>query len=544
MALGAHIAAGATKGLAELPAYMERQEEARKRKELANMQLEEYKNQAPLRESETELALAQNQAELKQTHANMLRDSTYKAFDRFSADKDVRHLNTFLKEAKQNPIGANMYGQIASISPLTRSTETDKMLRSAGYNDLDSVYAKDDSLVIAIDNAGGQSIVDMNKLYGATGYASHMTNQQLEQLERQAKIDNLLRQGQRLSDIEQADKLVSSIMESDPNLSYHDAYNRAVEIMKGGTSGSSDLRAIQKIAEEEGITTMQAAEKYYGAKKGEGYKTNEREYVDQYIADNPGATYTQAVEAYKNLNKTSTQKEIGDAESIRAALDESDFFNTDFKTLSPAERARTSAHIRNLEELTNAQLSTEDKRVLRDMRKIVDLSQVVNGDINDPGLTEASTGLVDTWFNGVKSYVSNEIGTKEATASYETIRNILRNSLFGASLTEGERQAFDKAAGTLKQQLGPVLAKFKAQMMTVKSSLEAIRDTNDPYVAHYYVGGDVEDIDEVIRHIDERIAFMEDRSKRVGGIEMQAITAEPVTKPTPELSLDDIFGEL
>ena len=42
-------------------------------------------------------------------------------------------------------------------------------------------------------------------------------------------------------------------------------------------------------------------------------------------------------------------------------------------------------------------------------------------------------------------------------------------------------------------------------MQTLKNQLSSVRDLNDPYLAHYYVGADLDSVDEAIRRIDERI---------------------------------------
>jgi hypothetical protein len=49
------------------------------------------------------------------------------------------------------------------------------------------------------------------------------------------------------------------------------------------------------------------------------------------------------------------------------------------------------------------------------------------------------------------------------------------------------------------------MSQLKVQMTTIKSTLESIRDLNDPDIAHYYTGKSIEQIDDAIMAIEERI---------------------------------------
>ena len=104
--------------------------------------------------------------------------------------------------------------------------------------------------------------------------------------------------------------------------------------------------------------------------------------------------------------------------------------------------------------------------------------------------------------------MNEKVGGKATTASYETFRNIFRNALYGASLTEAEIKAFNKAAGTLGQKLSPILTQLQIQMKTVKNNLETVRDTNDPNIAHYYLGKPIEEIDNAVAAIDQRLGSL------------------------------------
>lgn len=60
------------------------------------------------RDESVQLAEMQYQQELYNMQTTQLQDRTYSAFDRYSSDHDVKHLNNFLAEAKKNPVGANL----------------------------------------------------------------------------------------------------------------------------------------------------------------------------------------------------------------------------------------------------------------------------------------------------------------------------------------------------------------------------------------------------------------------------------------------------
>ena len=107
--------------------------------------------------------------------------------------------------------------------------------------------------------------------------------------------------------------------------------------------------------------------------------------------------------------------------------------------------------------------------------------------------------------HGFQKYVSDNVDGEAARSSYETFRNIFRNALYGSSLTSAETAAFDKAAGTLGQQFGPVMQQMQVQMQSLRNQLESIYNFNDEYIARYYVGTDLDELDRIIEGIDMRL---------------------------------------
>jgi hypothetical protein len=221
---------------------------------------------------------------------------------------------------------------------------------------------------------------------------------------------------------------------------------------------------------------------------------------------------------------------VADVRTLRQGLDEMNWLESKVGEMSSVDRARVYRdYISPLEDLRNFNLSTEDKRTIRNLRDLTALGQTAGTE-----LTPDETGLLDTSLNSVKKYIFDEVGGKKATSSYETFRNIFRNALYGASLTQAEIQAFNKAAGTLGQQFQPVLAQLQTQMETIKTNLESIRDLNDPDIAHYYLGAPIEDIDRAIAAIEERFS---DPRLRLGrearGQEIRVQKVQKDAKPVP-----------
>ena len=144
-----------------------------------------------------------------------------------------------------------------------------------------------------------------------------------------------------------------------------------------------------------------------------------------------------------------------------------------------------------------------------------------------------TNGLLDNTLNSFKKYMFDEVGGKKATASYETFRNVFRNALYGSSLTKPEIEAFNKAAGTLGQKFQPVMQQLQVQMGTIKNNLESIRDLNDPDIAHYYTGQSIEEIDDAIAAIEDRMNDPRLRlNKAAKGREIKVQKVTKDAKPT------------
>ena len=540
----AQMWAGAAKGLSQLSTDMSeydlkatRLAEAKSKQQLAQSQLEEYNQGAPRRERADELAMQQLEANAYKTNAQMTQTQTYDGFRRFEADKDTRHLNTWLNQVKGNPIGAKMYGDVVRVDQLTKSTENDSMLRKMGYTDLDAIYSdpelsKDLVIFTGTDKRG---IVNMNDLYAGTGFTNYLTNEELATKEKKARITQMLRSGQTKSKVDMKERVVDDLIKTGKAKTVAEAYQMLTDIENSGKGtgvlSSTEERAVNTIMEEENVPYLEALDKYYSAKRQGTGQTNESRFVERYKENNPGATYEEAVGEYKNLAKTSTQKEVTDVRALRSSLDEMNWLES--KDMSRVDRAKIYRdYISPLEDLRDFKMSTENKRTIRNLRDLTALGNTAGTE-----LTPDETGLLDSTLKDFKKYMVDEVGGNVGTASYETFRNVFRNAMYGASLTASEITAFNKAAGRLGQKFQPVLAQLNVQMHTIKSNLESIRDLNDPDIAHYYTGQSIEEIDDAIMAIEERLDNPSLRLDKAKGRELKVQRVDKTAVPTvPDVS--------
>lgn len=544
--IGVGIAQGATNVGKQLQGRELREEQlaaARLQREQAEQQLTERRATQPMREAQADLAAYQ-------ANAQLLRTQTYDALQRYDVDEDTRHLNLFLDQAKQNPMGQKTYSRYArfdNLGSVKRTPEVDTILKQAGYQDPEDAYKENNpNMIIATRPDGKYELLDLDMFKRATGFNKYATNQQLEQQAKKARINQMLRGGAKFAEVQQVDALAEKIMRENPDLGTAGAYKQAKSILDQ-TGGTADERMITQIMEEEGLTALQAAERYYGAKRQNTGVTNERQFVEQYMAENPDATYTEAASAYANRGMTTTQKELSTVAETKERLKKSGFFDKNLGEMSQAERADVHEAIAEIEDLRGIKLSTEDKRLARQFRDLTSL-----GNQAGEKLTDKETGLLDSMLNKVNAYLFNEVGGKEATSAYESFRNIYRNALYGATLTKSEIDSFNKAMGTLGQQTKPVLAQLKTQLNSMRSQLESVRDTNDPYLAHYYFGSGIDGIDDAIQGIEQRLDLVnridtskEIRVKRKPTSERVRETiesTEPKEPGAPKKSLDEIFG--
>lgn len=540
--LNASLFSGVAQGVAQAGAAADAREAARPelearrklattRQQTAELALQAQQNLAPLQQTTAELKVDMLEQQLKQQQSTTLKTQTFDAFRNYQADGDTRHLNNFLSAAKQMP--NNPYGDYVRIDDLDSvDTHTvDQLLQKAGIEEPASV--REDvkgNFVVATDAAGGQSLIQMDKLYAGTGYSQVMNREALAQQQVQAQITNLLT-GPRSAET----TLIRDIAK-DQNVSLADAvgiYNES----KKTTSATSALERIAKQVKESN-PGMSDEDAILRAKELTTSRTApEREA--SLLAEKEGIPFDEALNVVNTRKERSTsRKQLDELSDARVKLDEvtgGSFFDADLT--DPSTRRKAGPIITEIEKLSGKELSNEDKRLARNIRDLTALGAKAGSN-----LTEDEVGLMDRMLRQVKSYVSSEVDDGTAgVAAYESFRNIFRNSLYGASLTATEVKAFDSAMGTLGQQAGPVLAKLNESMRSMRNQMQAIYDLNDEQVAFYYLGRGLDELDQAIESIDERIELV---SNNLEG--QDVLTAEPEivedAPPVRDVDLDAIFG--
>lgn len=498
--------AGIASGLAnvanyerERPMREARTAEAKAKQEKAELSLQDYKQQTPNRQSRAELELEQLRGQVFEERATSMRNQSFATFSAYDGDNDTRHLNNLLVDARKNPAG-KMWDKWARFDPMIRNTKTEAMLGRMGipaeamdgyFNDPNLTSTK----VLGTDRFGEQSLVDLNKLYQATGYTKHMKTQELQNAMLQAKIDNMLMGEQ-----------------------------------------SADTASIARIAEEDGLTYSEATKKYYDMKNSQRRTgTAAERQADHLQTENPTMSRDEALRtsvrqlaspsgAEKNIELTA-----GIREQLHGLNTEGDFYDLDLK--NPATRARAGELIVDLEQATGKKLTGETKKSARKIRSLLELGATAGSELSDE-----ETGILDSMLYNLKKYVSDSVEGTAGTSTYNAMRNIQRNALMGATLTPAELKAFDKAAGTLGYQLGPVLGHLRTSLEDAKNQLQTIVDFEDPMAAKYYLGTSIDDAQKSIDAIDDRL-------RAISGYESRAqsgneIKVSDVKKTQPQVQVN------
>ena len=155
---------------------------------------------------------------------------------------------------------------------------------------------------------------------------------------------------------------------------------------------------------------------------------------------------------------------------------------------------------------------------------------------------------MDNLLSTAKGYFIDEVGGKPAKAAYQAFSNLMLKTMSGQAVTEPEMKRFVKAAGSANLQLKPALSAFREQVMTIKNQLESIRDTNDPYLAHYYLGKDLGEVDDAIRQLDRRLGDirsvgMKDKGPQ-SAAQTEATLAEKIQLQAPGATVESTGGDV
>lgn len=523
-ALGAGITAGAERFQAE-QAEAPFREERLKQAKLQTQQAQANVDRVPAQKSIDELQVQQMQLQLRQNQGAVLKQQTFDAFRAYQADGSVRHLNSFYAEAKKNPIGANMFKNLVRVDAMERTAETEKMLKAAGVTDLDGFFSDPDlvkSMVVTTESSGKRVLTDMNQVYVGTGFANMQSDEEIARMTKVAQLNKLMQTGQTRENVTSRERMAEA-MAKDLGISVWEAYQKVDGVQQRRTSQLERLTETF-MDEDPSLSFSEASEKALAMTRS---TEDERRAKSRAAAD--GSDPADSLEEIKaEKARTSNQKDIEATAGIRAKIKDVTG-GKPMNAADPAQRKELGYLITDLEAITGRKLTTEDRRVARELRNLTSL-----GNTAGQTITDAETGPIDYMLKTVKKYVSDEVRGVAATSAYEQFRNVFRNALYGASLTKTETDAFTKAAGSLSQQRGPVLQQLQTQMQSIRNNIQSIYDMNDPDIAEYYLGMGLEDVDRAIEALDERIDMMS------GVSNTGVIRATGQAKP--KRSLDEIYS--
>lgn len=478
--MNVNIAAGLVQGASGVSEYAQNLQERQQRLAMANqqrlmgeIQLQEFNQNAPLRQQTEELKFQQYEAQVRQMQANTARQTTYDAFRLYDADGNPGHLNNALQLLKNNPVAQSWVGGAVRFDQVTSADA--KLLQQAGIKDVQGFLQHPEmtrSIAVLTNAEGEKTLVDMNQLKAGMGYTQYMEDAELDRMAKRALMLKRLQAGGTVEKETQADRVIKQLMEEDPTLSYTDAYRLYKN--PNPRSGSTQLeRTAEKLRES-----------------------------------NPDMTYEESLtQASMVSSPTGKQKDMQAADEAKTALD--DLFGGSFLSADlsdPKVRSKAEPFVRRIEQFSGAEMDTTQKKRVAEIRQLVTLGK------SGSELTPAETGPLDSLLRDGRKYISDNIEGTDATAAYQAYRNLVRNALFGASLTNNEQAEFDKAFGTLKEQTGPVLAKLRTQLQMLQDELGAIYDSGDEYVMKYRLGMDSDRLVQVMNALDQRLEMFDNQA--------------------------------
>ncbi len=228
----------------------------------------------------------------------------------------------------------------------------------------------------------------------------------------------------------------------------------------------------------------------------------------------------------------SAEIEIG---LVKKAMDElfamfggsDDFYRTDFT--EPQNFRRAARRVEIIENLAKSRFTNDEKKELKNISEALALSNPISK------LTEAQTGFLDSLYTDVKKFFVNDLTGVAETAAFEQFKIAARNIKFGATLSENEKRSWDRAHGTLRQKLGPVLQQYKISLDTIAARFESLARLKNPLVVQVRLGGVKENLNKIRASLQERLDYISNK-----GVDISA----PLPTTAPEQSresLEDIF---
>lgn len=480
--MNVNIAAGLVQGASGVSEYAQNLQERQQRLAMANqqrqmgeIQLQEYKQNAPLRQQTEELKFQQYEAQVRQMQATTARNTVYDAFKLFDADGNAGHLNNALQLLKNNPVAQSWTGGAVRFDQVTSADA--KLLQQSGVKDVQGFLSHPElmrSVAVVTGQDGTKTLVDMNQLKAGMGYTQFMEDEELDRMSKRALMLKRMQTGSTVDKETQADRVIKQLMEEDPTLSYTDAYRLYKNPNPNKKSGTTQLERT----------------------------------AEQLRADNPDMTYEESLTQAATISSpTGKQKDMQAADDAKAALDAQfggSFLSADLS--DPKIRSKAEPFVRRIEQFSGAKMDATQKKRVAEIRQLITLGKAGSE------LTSAETGPLDSLLRDGRKYISDNIEGTDATSAYQAYRNLVRNALFGASLTNNEQAEFDKAFGTLKEQTGPVLAKLRTQMQMLQDELGAIYDSGDEYVMKYRLGMDSDRLVQVMNALDQRLEMFDNQA--------------------------------
>jgi len=413
-----------------------------------------------------EQQLQQSIAAGKAANNKIMKMESYNFFDAYAIDDDPKHLNNAIQSipALKGVIEMGFGGEIAKIQRLDMTNQQDlNLLRqeegidpSAPYKppkegkgeslNLDNIRAR---YLKVIGKDGTERIIDVaDDLYASTGYFNHKSKQA-------------------------QDEIISKMTIA----------SKAKKLSGTGTPGEIEKTA-RFIAEQtknsdDPITVEQAARGLY---------------LDR-IQGNVAGQITASDRA---------EGELLAAAGIDPKDKEAFGKFKDLDVTSPEMEQKLHSKVVALERLSKENMSDRQKKDFETIAAGISSAKSATD------LEEPSTGLLDVPLDSMSQYIENEMGAdevaqKQARNAYYSLRNVIRHTISGASLTEAEIKAFNDAYGTLKQKLPAVLSGLVVQLRQTRGKIAAMSKTLHPLAAHYRIGGTRQNLDTLIEHLDTRL---------------------------------------
>lgn len=278
------------------------------------------------------------------------------------------------------------------------------------------------------------------------------------------------------------------------------------DLLRGEKTSESKDRA--KRAELAGITESALYEREREEKQLR--ETPRLERAIKYEAGERGLSEQEILDERQELREQRViPAALREAEGVKAYTEklyqsfggENEFYSTDFSDPKNFRKASTLVH--NIEKVGDVKLSSADAKDFKSISEMITLSKSIGG------LEAATTGVYDNLMHEFKQYFSDNVKGVDATSSHQAFKNVLGHALFGSAFTQTEKENLDKAFGSLDQQLGPVLTKFKVAINQVRSKLTAIQRLNHPVVTKYRLGVSSDDLSNIVSGLDQRLEYID-----------------------------------